>query len=991
MAKKLKKKAFDGICTGIQMIDGSAMMFDKTGAPSVIFSIVNPVQQLCTDMREYCAFHDVLANIIQTLGEGYALQKQDIFCRQKYHRDMPTNAEFLSRSYFEYFEGREYTEIKTYLIITQEPQKNLFVKFDAKKWEEFTTKIAKIQDILSDKNITYHKLSEKEIEEYLKRFLVFNFRKEPISVNNFSTSEKGVRIDDKIIRSFPIVDIDFVNLPSLLSPYTSFTVNGHQISTDLLNFLPSIPHADCVIYNQLIQIPAQRPLISKLNTKSNRHGSFSASPGNLKAKEDIDTVLAILSTDSKLLANTNFNIMVSCPEEKLTEISSFLETRFFELNITPSKSAYNQYELYIASFPGNGYAMNPEYDLFLTQTDAALCLCFKEHLKTDENTELTTFYTDRQGLPVCIDFTGKEGKVKMTDNANFFCLGPSGSGKSFHMNSVVRQLREQDTDIVMVDTGDSYEGICAYFNGVYISYSKEHPISMNPFKVTIEEYNLNFGEKKNFLKSLIFLIYKKNEEPTMIEDMVISNVIDDYYKEYFNPFYEFDDIERESLRKKLLLNLKMNDSFEKISDSLDDIEELIQKEPGKIEHKSALLLPSEERRQKLIRQCQIFNQIIKDEGATEEEKKNAIKKLEDHKAELHETSHLVDIDKKIKIIETNRRKLKVNELSFNTFYEFALERIPQITSFHKILFEIRDFAAILSKFYKGGEFQETLNSDLDVNLFEEKFIVFEIDKIKDNPVLFPIVVLIIMDVFLQKMRIKKGRKALIIEEAWKAIATPTMAEYIKYLYKTVRKFHGIAGIVTQELNDVISSPIVKEAIINNSDVKVLLDQNKFKDRYDDISKILGLTEIQKQQIFTINSLQNKEGRNYFKEVWICRGLISDVYGVEEPPECYWAYTTERAEKEARNVYLDYYKNIQDAITNLEKDRKKLKIQRYLDFANIVNKADKEARSIYFDYYPDEKTALEHLEEDRKKSNIKNYLDFTNQVNKQKKVMSLWSA
>ena len=230
-----------------------------------------------------------------------------------------------------------------------------------------------------------------------------------------------------------------------------------------------------------------------------------------------------------------------------------------------------------------------------------------------------------------------------------------------------------------------------------------------------------------------------------------------------------------------------------------------------------------------------------------------------------------------------------------------------------------------------------MNNDVDDSLFDERFIVFEIDKIKDDPVLFPIVVLIIMDVFLQKMRIKKGRKALIIEEAWKAISSPTMAEYIKYLYKTVRKFHGIAGVVTQELNDVIDSPIVKEAIINNSDVKILLDQTKFKDRYDQIAAILGLTEVQKQQIFTVNSLNNHDGRSYFKEVWICRGQVSDVYGVEEPPECYWSYTTERAEKEALKVYARYYDgDIQKAIVEIEKDRKKMKASKYLDFAVQVN-------------------------------------------------------
>ena len=174
----------------------------------------------------------------------------------------------------------------------------------------------------------------------------------------------------------------------------------------------------------------------------------------------------------------------------------------------------------------------------------------------------------------------------------------------------------------------------------------------------------------------------------------------------------------------------------------------------------------------------------------------------------------------------------------------------------------------------------------------------------------------------------------------KAIASANMAEYIKYLYKTVRKFHGIAGVVTQELNDVIDSPLVKEAIINNSDVKILLDQTKFKDRYEDIAAILGLTDIQRQQIFTINALNNHEGRSYFKEVWICRGQHSDVYGVEEAPECYWAYTTERTEKEALKIYLARYGTLQEAITRIEEDRKADGGLLYLEFARKVNQHQK---------------------------------------------------
>ncbi len=933
-----KKRIFDGLYAQLEETDGNVVLFSAKGEPSVIFEMTNPVQQLCTDAEQYMLFQDVLSNIVQTLGEGYALQKQDVLCKQSYRHDVPEDAEFLIRSYFKYFEGREFTEIRTYLIITQEAQKSQFVQYDPKKWLDFHSKVSKVNDILTEKGIRHRKLSKPEVNEYCHRFMAFQFRHGPFSMTNFKASDEYLKIGDRVIRSYPLVDIDEINLPSVIKPYTQMSVNGYGIATDLLSFLTSVPFSDCVVFNQVVQIPNQRKLLRKLQAKAKRHGSM-PDPSNKIAKADIEEVLNRLAVDTSLLVNTNFSILVSCPADKVTPVTSYLETKLYECGIMPSRTAYNQLELFIDSFPGNAYSFNPDYDLFLTLSDAALCFFFKEHLKGSENTPLTTYYTDRQGLPVCIDITGKEGKVKMTDNANFFCIGPSGSGKSFHMNSVVRQLLEQNTDVVMVDTGDSYEGICSYFGGTYISYSKEKPISMNPFKVTREEYYLNFGEKKNFLKSLIFLIFKGNELPSKIEDMLVNQTIVEYYDAYFHPFDRFTDEERDGLRQKLLVAAKMENDYEKFAHEMEDIEEQIKREVPKIES-HALVIPAEERRNRILRQCRAFRAMLTDKATTESEKQKAAAKLELYKKELYENSMLMKIDKQIDHMEEQKRRLKVKELSFNSYYEFALERIPQITSLEKIKFDIRDFAAILKQFYRGGELEMTLNSDLDVNLFDERFIVFEIDKIKDDPVLFPIVVLIIMDVFLQKMRIKKGRKALIIEEAWKAIASPTMAEYIKYLYKTVRKFHGIAGVVTQELNDVIDSPIVKEAIINNSDVKILLDQTKFKDRYEDIAAILGLTPIQRQQIFTINALNNHDNRNYFKEVWICRGQNSDVYGVEEPPECYWAYTTERAEKEALKIYLRHYGTMQEAITHIEIDRKKAGSSKYLDFARQVNNRQK---------------------------------------------------
>lgn len=962
MAKK-KERPFDKLYAELEDIKDArgdlmnTVLFSKNGNWSVIIEIENPVQQYCTDSALYYGYADILSNIIQTLGEGYCLQKQDVFCRQGYEHEITDDMSFLYQSYFKYFKGREYTNIRTFLIITQEVKQSSFVKYDPKTWLDFHSKIGKVINILAEKGIPYYKLNKKEVAEYVHRFLAFDFKPHPFSLNNMNVTDEYIKTGDRAIKSFSLVNIDTIDLPTFICPFNTMAVNGFNIATDLLSFLADIPFTDCVIYNQVIQIPQQRPLMRKLQGKAKRHDSM-PDPSNKIAKADIDLVLDLLAKESQLLVYTNFNIITSCPLAKVNGVTSYLETKLYDCGIMPSKACYNQLELFTCSFPGNGYAFNPDYDLFLTLANSALCLMYKEHMKHSEESRLNVFYTDRQGIPVSIDITGKEGKVKYTDNANFFCLGPSGSGKSFHMNSVVAQLLMQDTDVVMIDTGDSYEGISHYFHGTYIAYSKEKPISMNPFSITPEEYNLNFGEKKQFLKSLIFLIFKGNEEPTKIEDKIINQTLVEYYDEYFNPFEKFSERDREKLRERLMLEDKKNGEYERYEEKLEEkygddytISELEVKETTtsvagnnddeKTNKESEELEFTKEEKDHHVKIERLVNKlrgVISDNAATDGEKVNANRQLVRLMPELIEGKYLMRIEKKIDKIEKQRKKLNVKNLSFNTYYEFALERIPQIMTEKKIDFDIDNFAAILEQFYIGGELEHTLNNDLDKSLFDEKFIVFEIDKIKDDPILFPIVVLIIMDVFLQKMRLKKGRKALIIEEAWKAISSPTMAGYIKYLYKTVRKFNGIAGVVTQELNDVIDSPIVKEAIINNSDVKILLDQSKFKDRYSDISAILGLTDVQRQQIFTVNALPPKEGIPYHKEVWIARGQYSDVYSVEVPPEWYWAFTTERVEKEALKIYERAFdNNIEQAITHIEEDRKKMKIGRYFDFAVLVNK------------------------------------------------------
>lgn len=438
------------------------------------------------------------------------------------------------------------------------------------------------------------------------------------------------------------------------------------------------------------------------------------------------------------------------------------------------------------------------------------------------------------------------------------------------MNSVVRQLHEQGTDIVMVDTGNSYEGLCEYLGGKYISYTEEKPITMNPFRINRQELNV---EKVGFLKNLILLIWKGSQgSVTKTEDRLIEQVITEYYDTYFNGFNGFTPPQREDLRKSLMID--------------------------------------------------------------ERNKKHNLAENEDVLSSR--------IERIIDDIECRRKELKVESLSFNTFYEYSVQRIPDICNENSIAgIDISTYRYMMRDFYRGGNHDKTLNENMDSSLFDETFIVFEIDSIKDDPLLFPLVTLIIMDVFLQKMRIKKNRKCLVIEEAWKAIASPLMAEYIKFMYKTARKFWASVGVVTQEIQDIIGSEIVKEAIINNSDVVMLLDQSKFRERFDTIKAILGLTDVDCKKIFTINRLDNKEGRSFFREVFIRRGTTSGVYGVEEPHECYMTYTTERAEKEALKLYkAELQCSHQEAIKRYCSDWEKSGIGKSLAFAQTVNKAGK---------------------------------------------------
>ena len=775
---------------------GLNVVYGSTGNLSLIMKIFNLSPQYCADPEYYENYHLLFGQIIKLLGDGYILQKTDIIASREYSKDLNGITDYLSRKYFEHFENRIYKEITTYLTITKESAKGHFFNFDAEALKEFLDKANKIFHTIRNQKIACTFLTKRQIEILYNRYIAFNFSDEKFSIGNLSCDEKGVYYEDKILKSISLIDIDEINLPSNITTFTASRDIGKTFPIDNLAFLLNIK-ADTILYNQVVKIPDQRKLKTALELKKKRHSSM-PDPANDLSVADINDMFADIAQNNELLVYAHYNIIVCDTKDRIEKAVNTVENCLFSVGIIPGKNTYNQFELFRAAIPGNAEELK-DYDMFLTSRPAAVCFFFKETLPESEKSDYRLWFTDRQGLPIGIDTSELPMFTGRISNRNRFILGPSGSGKSFFTNSYAKQCKELGADIVLVDTGNSYYGLCKYFGGKYITYTEEKPITMNPFRIEAIENN---EEKRQILKELIGLIWKGVDgKLTQVEDDILTKAVTNYYSDYFG------------------------------------------------------------------------------------------------------------------------EKEKVTSLSFDTFYEYSCHEIRSIIQAERIRFDLDEFRFILRKFYKGGIYDKILNDEFDNTLFNESFIVFEIDNIKEHKLLFPITTLIIMDVFIQKMRHKKNKKVLIIEEAWKVIASPMMAGYILYLYKTVRKFAGEAIVVTQELNDIIGNAIVKDSIISNSDTICLLDQTKFKDNFSQIAQLLSLSEVEQNKIFTINKLDNKDNRSRFKEVYIKRGATGEVYGVEVPIEEYLTYTTERSEKDALQIYLDHYDTYVNAIDHFVSDMK----------------------------------------------------------------------
>ena len=392
-----RKRIFQDIYFSAEETDGVGVLYTKTGEYSAVLKIENPVQKYSADIDSYYDFTHLFTALAQTLGEGYAIHKQDIFVRKQFASEPADGQEFLSASYFRYFKRGPYTDSLCYLTITQEAKKSRLFSFDNKKWRDFLVKIRKVHDQLHDSGVQARFLNKAEASEYVDRYFAMNFKDRTVSMTNFKADDETVSMGDKRCKVYSLVDVDCAALPSMIRPYTNIEVNNTEMPVDLASVVDNIPDAETVVYNQVIFLPNQKRELAMLDKKKNRHASI-PNPNNQMAVEDIKRVQEVIARESKQLVYTHFNMVVAVSAgADLQKCTNHLENAFGRMGIHISKRAYNQLELFVGSFPGNCYTLNEEYDRFLTLSDAAMCLMYKERVLHSEETPLKIYYTDEDG------------------------------------------------------------------------------------------------------------------------------------------------------------------------------------------------------------------------------------------------------------------------------------------------------------------------------------------------------------------------------------------------------------------------------------------------------------------------------------------------------------------------------------------------------------------------------------------------------------------
>ncbi len=793
-------------------------ILSKNGDVTIAYKVTLPELFTLSD-HEYEAIHQALVKAIKVLPKHSIFHKQDWFTEAAYTAEFAKeDNSFLSHSSERFFHERPYLDHQCYLMITKKPVNRKIASsvfsnlarrsivpeetLQPQLLQDFLDSAGQFERILQDSRfIKLSRLKEEELAGtesspgLIERYSNLLPEGVPAMLKDISFDGR-IQVGNDTCQIYTLADAQ--NLPSYCGP----RINYDKYSTDKTKF--SISFASAVgqllscnhIYNQYIFIDDAHKVLQQFESKRLRLQSLSAySRENSITRDATNDFLNEAIASQRLPVKAHFNVLVwTDDKEKLREFKNLVSSALAQMDAVPKQELDGAPQIFWAGIPGNE-ADFPFNDTFDTFAEPATCFL---NLETNYRSSLSPIgirLGERlTGRPVHVDISDEPMRRGICTNRNKFILGPSGSGKSFFTNHMVRSYYEQGTHIVLVDVGHSYKGLCDLVHGYYFTYDEKNPIRFNPF--FIGEGDTLDTEKKESIKTLLLALWKKdNEIFNRSEYVALSNALQLYYE-------------------------------------------------------------------KLERDKKLFP-------------------------------------------------------CFNSFYDFLKDEFVIVLESDKVKekdFDVSNFLYVLRPYYEGGEFDYLLNATANLDLLKERFIVFELDNIKDHPILFPVVTIIIMEVFISKMRKLKGiRKMILIEEAWKAIAKEGMAEYIKYLFKTVRKFFGEAIVVTQEVEDIISSPVVKQAIINNSDCKILLDQSKYQNKFEQIQELLGLTEKEKALVLSVNKANDPSKR--YKEVFISLGgVLSKVYRTEVSPEEYFAYTTEESEKVKMREYVKKYGSIQKGIT-----------------------------------------------------------------------------
>ena len=757
---------------------------------------------------EYETMHSSWIKAVKVLPEHSVVCKQDWFVKETYRPKTDDGEQsFLTRSYELHFNERPYLNHKCYLFLTKTTRERSRRKSDFNTLcrgfllpKEITDKdaaarfleaVEQFERIMNDSgHIRLRRLETDEITGtkerpgLVEKYFSLSLEDETAVLQDICLKPGRMRIGDKRLCLHTLSDTE--DLPGRLSTDMRYERMSTDRSDCRLSFaapvglLLSCNH----IYSQYVFIDDAQEILQMMEKNSRNMLSLSKySRSNAVNQEWTEMYLDEAHTKGVLPVRCHCNVIAWAEDaEEFRRIRNDTGSQLAMMECTPRYNTIDTPVIYWAGIPGNAGDF-PSEESFYTFLEQAVCLFAGETNYRSSPSPFGIRLADRQnGIPVHVDISDLPMKRGIITNRNKFILGPSGSGKSFFTNHLVRQYYEQGAHILLVDTGNSYQGLCRMIHdrtngkdGIYITYEEDNPISFNPFYTESGKFDV---EKRDSINTLILTLWKREDEsPKRSEEVALSGAVNAYIR--------------------------------KISEN---------------------------------------------------------------------------------------RNIRPD---FNGFYEFVADDYRRMIEEKKVRekdFDIDGFLNVLEPFYRGGDYDFLLNSDKELDLTGKRFIVFELDNISSNKVLLPVVTLIIMETFIAKMRRLKGiRKMILIEECWKALMSANMSEYIKYLFKTVRKYFGEAVVVTQEVDDIISSPIVKEAIINNSDCKILLDQRKYMNKFEHIQRLLGLTEKEKGQILSIN--QANHPGHFYREVWIgLGGTCSAVYATEVSEEEYFTFTTEESEK-----------------------------------------------------------------------------------------------